>query len=43
MAYCWTGKEKSSLIWNPQDVVLGIFVSSLNILKDEVVGIKKIV
>ena len=44
MAYCWTGKEKSSLIWNPQDVfVLGIFVSSLNIIKDEVVGIKKIV
>ncbi len=38
MAYCWTGKEKSSLRWNPQDVfILGIFVSSLNILKDEVV------
>ena len=43
MAYCWTGKEKSSLIWNPQDVVLVIFVSSLNIIKDEVVGIKMIV
>ena len=43
MAYCWTGKEKSSLIWNPQDFVLGIFVSSLNIIKDEVVGIKMIV
>ena len=25
MAYCWTGKEKSGIRWNPQDVfVLGI-------------------
>jgi len=30
MAYCWTGKEKSGIRWNPQDVfVLGIFVVRL--------------
>ena len=38
MAYCWTGKEKSGIRWNPQDVLSwGFFVSSLNIIKDEVV------
>jgi hypothetical protein len=39
LAYCWSGKEKSSIkLLSPRKYYLGdFFVSSLDIIKDEVV------